>query len=177
MECKRMEYYLQSKLKSYCEEYSEKVMKELEKVKRRIEEEQTGEELIKVLREVKEKCMSMNIPEVKREDLVRKRRTRHIVPESELCMAKCLGGERCSRRKQKESIYCGTHSKWQPSGVLSEIVNSEEVKNNEGIEKTGKKNTRTVNIYPVNENGIIKLYSDIKLKELKDANEVMKCRV
>jgi hypothetical protein len=40
-----------------------------------------------------------------------------IVPLAERCCAKIADGSQCTRRKQSDSVYCGTHLKGVPHGV------------------------------------------------------------
>jgi|1048.fasta_scaffold93080_1 hypothetical protein len=51
-------------------------------------------------------------------ELQKKKRQNGAVPAHMRCMAKCGKGEQCSRRRQAESSYCGTHTKGTPHGVV-----------------------------------------------------------
>jgi hypothetical protein len=59
-----------------------------------------------------------------KEDLIKRKRVKNIVPFCDRCTAKRANEERCTRRKREGIAFCGTHSKIQPHGVIDE----EEVK-------------------------------------------------
>jgi hypothetical protein len=69
-----------------------------------------------------------NVLELTREDFVRRKRVKNIVPYYERCKANRANKERCTRRKKDNEEYCGTHSKGQPHGIIE----------NENEEKTFK---------------------------------------
>lgn len=55
------------------------------------------------------------------EDFVKRKRVKNVVPNYERCSAKRANGEQCTRRKKDDSsIYCGTHYKGTPHGVINE---------------------------------------------------------
>lgn len=58
-------------------------------------------------------------------DFQRRKRVKNVVPIYDRCCAKRANGERCTRRKRDELQFCGTHSKGQPHGI---ITNNEEIK-------------------------------------------------
>ena len=47
---------------------------------------------------------------------------------SDICIAKISQGMRCSRKHKKDSVYCGTHIKRQPTGVVEELIKPSYVK-------------------------------------------------
>lgn len=53
-----------------------------------------------------------------KEDFVRRKRIKNVVPYFERCCAKRANGERCTRRKKDDEQFCGTHIKAQPHGVF-----------------------------------------------------------
>lgn len=61
--------------------------------------------------------------QLEKEDFVRRKRVKNVVPYYERCHAKRANGERCTRRKKGDCDYCGTHEKGQPHGVISENIN------------------------------------------------------
>lgn len=58
--------------------------------------------------------------ELTKDDFVRRKRVKNIVPHYERCKAKRANGERCTRRKKDEDDFCGTHSKGQPHGIIEQ---------------------------------------------------------
>jgi len=51
-----------------------------------------------------------------KEDFVKRKRVKNMVPFGDRCCAKRANGEQCTRRKKEE--YCGTHMKGIPHGVV-----------------------------------------------------------
>ena len=58
--------------------------------------------------------------ELTKDDFVRRKRVKNVVPYYERCKAKRANGERCTRRKKSDEDFCGTHVKGQPHGIASE---------------------------------------------------------
>lgn len=56
--------------------------------------------------------------QLKKEDFVKRKRVKNQVPDFDRCHAKRANGDRCSRRKQDNLNYCGTHTKGQPNGLI-----------------------------------------------------------
>ena len=55
-----------------------------------------------------------------KEDFMRRRRVKNVVPVYERCTALRACGEQCTRRKKDGSDYCGTHVKGTPHGAIAE---------------------------------------------------------
>jgi hypothetical protein len=51
--------------------------------------------------------------------IMKKKRIKNVIPFHEKCIAKRANGQQCSRRKRKESEFCGTHNKACPHGSVS----------------------------------------------------------
>lgn len=54
-----------------------------------------------------------------KDDLTRRKRVKNAVPFFERCCANRASGEQCTRRKKNEDMYCGTHMKGTPHGIMS----------------------------------------------------------
>lgn len=63
-----------------------------------------------------------NLPEfqVTKEDFMKRKRVKNMVPMFDRCLAKRANGEQCTRRKKDTETYCGTHCKGTPHGVMSD---------------------------------------------------------
>jgi hypothetical protein len=53
-----------------------------------------------------------------KDDFVKRKRVKNVVPFCDRCCAKRANGEQCTRRKKEEDEYCGTHMKGTPHGVI-----------------------------------------------------------
>ena len=56
--------------------------------------------------------------ELKKEDFMKRKRVKNIVPYYDRCNAKKANQTQCTRRKLKEYMFCGTHCKSQPYGII-----------------------------------------------------------
>ena len=54
-----------------------------------------------------------------KENFVRRKRQKHMVPYFDRCNANRANCEQCTRRKKTDSDFCGTHMKGQPHGIVS----------------------------------------------------------
>jgi hypothetical protein len=55
-----------------------------------------------------------------KEDFMKRKRVKSIVPIYDRCCAKRASGEQCTRRKKEGEVYCGTHIKGTPHSVMEE---------------------------------------------------------
>ena len=104
-----------------------------------------------------------NLPEpsVSVEDLLKKRRVRNTISDSERCCAYRATGERCTRKKKDGCELCGTHIKGTPHGCINvSNVTKEE-------QKLSKITVETLDV-----NGIV-YYVD-KESNAYSSNDIMK---
>lgn len=59
-----------------------------------------------------------DIATVSKEDFVKRKRLKNVVPYYGRCIAKIANNEQCTRRKKTDNMYCGTHLKGLPHGVI-----------------------------------------------------------
>jgi hypothetical protein len=55
-----------------------------------------------------------------KDDFMKRKRVKNVVPFFDRCCAKRANGEQCTRRKKEECGYCGTHMKGTPHGIVDE---------------------------------------------------------
>jgi hypothetical protein len=53
-------------------------------------------------------------------DFLKRKRSNNVVPLFDKCIAKRMCGTQCTRRKQGETNFCGTHIKGTPHGVIEQ---------------------------------------------------------
>ena len=58
--------------------------------------------------------------ELSKEDFMKRKRIKNMVPVYERCCAKRANGQQCTRRKKDDLQYCGTHSKGTPHGIMND---------------------------------------------------------
>lgn len=55
-----------------------------------------------------------------KEDFMKRKRVKNVVPFFDRCCAKRANEEQCTRRKKEGSEYCGTHVKGSPHGIMEQ---------------------------------------------------------
>jgi hypothetical protein len=53
-----------------------------------------------------------------KEDFLKRKRVKNVVPFFDRCCAKRASNEQCTRRKKDDIEYCGTHMKGTPHGII-----------------------------------------------------------
>jgi len=53
-----------------------------------------------------------------KEDFMKRKRVKNVVPFFDRCCAKRANDEQCTRRKKEGSEFCGTHVKGSPHGIM-----------------------------------------------------------
>ena len=121
-----------------------------------------------ILGDVKSKCNSLaafvyNYEKIKvgKDDFMKRKRVKSVVPIYDRCCAKRASGEQCTRRKKEGESYCGTHIKGTPHSVMEENV----------TEPSAPKNVK-VDIWAQDIKGII-YYID-KTGNVYDTEDIMK---
>jgi hypothetical protein len=53
-----------------------------------------------------------------KEDFIKRKRVKNVVPFYDRCVAKRSNNEQCTRRKKEGCEFCGTHAKGTPNGLI-----------------------------------------------------------
>ena len=56
--------------------------------------------------------------ELSEADFKRRKRVTNTIPHTDRCTAKRANGDQCTRRRKEGCMYCGTHEKGAPHGVI-----------------------------------------------------------
>ena len=81
-----------------------------------------------------------------KEDFMKRKRVKNIVPAQHRCHAKRANGEQCTRKKKMGCDYCGTHTKGVPSSIMDDAEN--------GSSTAIKVSQQNVNVWVQNIKGI-----------------------
>jgi hypothetical protein len=81
-----------------------------------------------------------------KEDFMKRKRVKNIVPAQHRCHAKRANGEQCTRKKKTGCDYCGTHTKGVPSSIMDDSEN--------GSSTAIKVSQQNVNVWVQNIKGI-----------------------
>ena len=77
-----------------------------------------------------------------KEDFVKRKRVKNVVPFFDRCCANRASGEQCTRRKKDSCEYCGTHMKGTPHGIVT-------------AQEENKKQTQKIEVWAQDIQGII----------------------
>lgn len=164
-----MEKHIQRKINNYCSEYRNVFLTELDDIIDMLNKKKSKSSIVDRVNALKGKCSCIAFPDIKKGELKKTKRIHSVVPEDEKCNAFCSGGVRCSRRKQHGTFYCGTHIKGQQNGTIHNTVI--DIQSEITIKDVSSKPRY---IYPVNENGIVRLYLDENRNNEINTNDFMK---
>lgn len=81
-----------------------------------------------------------------KEDFMKRKRVKNIVPAQHRCHAKRANGEQCTRKKKAGCDYCGTHTKGVPNSIMDDAAN--------GSSSAIKVSQQNVNVWVQNIKGI-----------------------
>ena len=108
-----MEKRIIAKVSSYMDTFHKQILDELVKVQ---SGESTLDKSIDLIQQYKHTILEKG-------DFVKRKRTKNCIPTDDRCIAKRANNEQCSRRKKENCLYCGTHSKGIPHGVMNKEEN------------------------------------------------------
>lgn len=64
-----------------------------------------------------------------KDDFMKRKRVKSVVPQYERCNAKRANGEQCTRKRKHDLCFCGTHEKGRPHGEIDDQQKTNNVKN------------------------------------------------
>jgi hypothetical protein len=147
-----MERRLNKKAEGYVSEFKEAVREKMTQLGLTITNE--GRQLLQFIYDYERLGFA-------KEDFMKRKRVKSVVPIYDRCCAKRASGEQCTRRKKEGESYCGTHIKGTPHSVMEENVS----------EPSTPKNVK-VDIWAQDIKGII-YYID-KVGNVYDTEDIMK---
>jgi hypothetical protein len=62
-----------------------------------------------------------------KDDLIKRKRIKNSIPNSNRCSAKRANDEQCTRRRKEGCEFCGTHAKGTPHGLMQTATSNEMV--------------------------------------------------
>ena len=105
-----MENRIANKVSNYSRKFKNDVVKEIQDLQISFEEKQ---KIIQYVYDYSVLCLD-------KEDFAKRKRVKNIVSFCDRCMAKRAEGEQCTRKRKGDSMFCGTHIKGTPHGVVEE---------------------------------------------------------
>ena len=125
-----MERRVNKRIEDYIIGLKNDVAKKLQQIVNLLEvtDASTKDELMRAVDNTKLQCNSMagfvyNYEKLRlgKEDFMKRKRVKSVVPIYERCCAKRANGEQCTRRKKDGETYCGTHIKGTPHSIVDEV--------------------------------------------------------
>jgi hypothetical protein len=104
-----MEKKINKRIESYISSFKDELCNKLAGME--TEDETSKNQLIKFIYEYDRLTLE-------KDDFVKRKRVKNVVPFFDRCCAKRANGEQCTRRKKESDEYCGTHMKGTPHGVV-----------------------------------------------------------
>jgi len=80
--------------------------------------------------------------QLEKEDVIKRKRVKNSIPNSNRCIGKLANDERCTRRRKKDSDFCGTHIKGTPNGCIQ-------------LDAAGECNLKSIEVSAREYNGIV----------------------
>ena len=118
-----MERRLNKKLEDYIIAFKNDIVKQLQEVSGELMADPTSQ----IVADSRAKCNAIigfvyNYEKLRlnKEDFMKRKRVKSVVPIYDRCCAKRASGEQCTRRKKGNEMYCGTHIKGTPNSVMEE---------------------------------------------------------
>lgn len=113
-----MERRILDKIATQNDTFMKQLTTEIQKVKK---DEITIDNLI-------EWTQSLKLVDISKSDFSKRKRAKNCVPHDSRCEARCAKGsghegEQCTRRKKDGYLYCGTHTKGIPHGIMKQPEN------------------------------------------------------
>ena len=105
-----MEKRLNKKLEAYITEFKDNICKKASQLG--LSKESEGQDLLQFIYDYERLAFA-------KEDFMKRKRVKNVVHLSDRCCAKRASGEQCTRKRKDEStVYCGTHMKGTPHGIV-----------------------------------------------------------
>ena len=64
-----------------------------------------------------------------KDDFIKRKRVKNLIPLVNRCIAKRANNEQCTRRKKTDCDYCGTHFKGTPHGLMNSTTTNNDTIN------------------------------------------------
>ena len=106
-----MEKRLNKKTESYLTEFKDSIRNKLSELG--FTENEKTQDLMEYIYEYKRLSFD-------KEDVNKRQRIKNCIPNTNRCNAKIANGCQCTRQRKDNHIYCGTHEKGTPHGVIDE---------------------------------------------------------
>lgn len=70
-----------------------------------------------------------------KDDFVKRKRVKNVVPQMNRCNARRANGEQCTRKRRDDCEFCGTHYKGTPHGLITQSENGANASDSQEVVK------------------------------------------
>ena len=154
----KMEKRINDATKQYFSKFKDDIRDKL--VKLNISETEKANELLEFIYEYERLCFE-------KDDFVKRKRVKNVVPMMNRCNAKRANGEQCTRKRRDDCEFCGTHYKGTPHG----LVNQEE----DGTNQLDSQESVRLDVFAEEIGGIV-YYID-KFRNVYKTDDVLQSKV
>jgi hypothetical protein len=113
-----MEKRINKKIETYITSFKDDVRKKITELS--FDEKQKMNELLEYLYDYERLS-------IVKDDLIKRKRIKNSIPNSNRCIAKRANDEQCTRRRKEGCEFCGTHEKGTPHGLIHSNTMNETV--------------------------------------------------
>ena len=128
-----MEKQINKQIEAYLVQYKNHISEKISNLD--FEEKQKINELVEFIYEYKRL-------QLEKEDVVKRKRVKNVIPNANRCIGKLANGSQCTRRKRKDNDFCGTHVKGIPNGCIQ-------------LDACGECNLKSIEVHAKEFNGIV----------------------
>jgi len=128
-----MERQINKQIEAYLVQYKNDISEKISNLN--FEEKQKINELVEFIYEYKRL-------QLEKEDVVKRKRVKNVIPNANRCIGKLANGSQCTRRKRKDNDFCGTHVKGIPNGCIQ-------------LDACGECNLKSIEVHAKEFNGIV----------------------
>jgi hypothetical protein len=107
-----MEKRVVKKCEDYILNFKDKIQKWIKENEISLNEKQNTNDFLKFIYDIDNIILT-------KDDFIKRKRVKNSVNQNERCCACRANGEQCTRRKQENLIFCGTHLKGTPHGTIN----------------------------------------------------------
>jgi hypothetical protein len=120
----KMEKRINDTTKQYLSKFKDDIRNKV--VELGMKENEHANELLEYIYEYERLCFD-------KDDFVKRKRVKNVVPMMNRCNAKRANGEQCTRKRREDCTFCGTHYKGTPHGLINQDGNPDTAESQEAV--------------------------------------------
>jgi hypothetical protein len=101
-----------------------------------------------------------------KDDFVKRKRVKNVVPQMNRCNARRANGEQCTRKRRDDCEFCGTHYKGTPHGLITQ---------SEGADASGAQEVVKLDVFAEEIGGIV-YYID-RMRNVYKTDDILQAKL